>query len=215
MDIKYSEDDIKLLVKKINWEGAGIENDPIVIPSSEGLPQNFAIVNSKLYISIRNCKFERVDLYRCWNVSVEHTSFNNLRFVYSFMNSFIKCEINKVGFQFSSGNRFKECTIPKISQAFGEKNRFQDCILTKRARKRINMNNFDTTDFKKILSIFFILLCFFPLLWIFNSAQLGLNLVLPILLVLIFIFFYLSLIRINKSKLNKRSESNKNKKKGV
>ena len=88
MDIKYSEEKLHNLAKKLNWSGSGVENDPYIIPSNAGLPQEFATVQSKLFINIKNNTFENVDFYRCWNTTVENSSFNKITFLYSFMNTF-------------------------------------------------------------------------------------------------------------------------------
>lgn len=217
-DIKYTEDDIKLLAKKLNWVGIGTENDPIIIPSSTGLPQKFAIIRSKLYVNIKNGTFEKVDFYRCWNISVEECSFKVLNFINSFSNIFKKCTIFKIRFTNSSGNKFKECMVSKVSNVFSKKNHFEDCTLGKRVRKRLDVDIFDVTGYMKILPIAIIILSFFPLFWIFSyfysSIPLGPNLILPILMILIFIFIYLSLNKIKKitSKESSKSDRNKNKK---
>lgn len=218
MDIKYREEDLHQLAKKLNWSGTGAENDPIIIVSNEHLPQKFAILENKLYISINNCTFEHMDLYKCWNVSAENCSFNRLNLFYSFRNTFTKCQIHKIGFSFSSGNKFRQCSVSKTYQAFKEKNQFEECILTKSARKRLNLGLFDGADYSKILPIFILLLCFFPLFWIFeaifSSMSLGFNLLMPILLILTFVFLYVLLIKI-KNLSKKSTRSKKYKTKGV
>jgi uncharacterized membrane protein len=77
------------------------------------------------------------------------------------------------------------------------------------------VNLFDSSDIMKILPIFVLLLCFFPLFWIFealfSSMSLGFNLLMPILLILMFVFMYISLYKIKKMS-RESSKSKKNKK---
>jgi hypothetical protein len=173
INIRYSEENIIELGRKLSWDGAGTESDPLVISREEGLPLKFAFIESRLYIKLLNCRIEYIALNDCQNISIEKCSFEVLRFVFSRNNIVANSSISKLGINFSFNNCFKECSILKVNNLDSKDNIFKDCTLSEKANKTLGESFFNLSSFVKPL--FFgiiaigILVLLFPLIYIFTT----------------------------------------------
>lgn len=148
INIRYSEENIIELGRKLSWDGAGTESDPLVISREEGLPLKFAFIESRLYIKLLNCRIEYIALNDCQNISIEKCSFEVLRFVFSRNNIVANSSISKLGINFSFNNCFKECSILKVNNLDSKDNIFKDCTLSEKANKTLGESFFNLSTCK-------------------------------------------------------------------
>ncbi len=74
---------------EINCKGSGSKEDPLVIDSFLRLPTDFDIMESDLYILIKDCTLKYVNLLYSKNITIENTTFEILNLCYC---SYIKIQ---------------------------------------------------------------------------------------------------------------------------
>ena len=127
----------------LECKGDGTEENPVMIDSSQKLPEVFSIRDSKLHVILRNFTAKQVTLFYVQNTKFEecnirglilfNSNFNkiinstfkwNLNFNDSNNNSVENSSINKIRLNRSNHNRFKNCEISKIKINQSQKNSF-------------------------------------------------------------------------------------------
>lgn len=212
INIRYSEEDIIKIGRKLSWNGTGTESDPLVISNEEGLPLKFAFIESRLYIKFLNCRIEYLALNDCQNISIEKCSFEALRLVFSRNNSVTNSSISKLGLSFSFNNCFEECSILKVNNLDSKDNTFKDCTLSEKASKTLGESFFSLSSFIKPL--FFgiiamgILVLLFPLIYIFTSIPILEEWIFMICIFFGIVVLYLIALKI-EGKPSHREPSNK------
>ncbi|MFW9988885.1 MAG: hypothetical protein ACFFC3_09540 [Candidatus Odinarchaeota archaeon] len=126
--ILNSDKDVKLFAKELNWDGSGTESDPIIIESTEGIPSNFEVINSSLYINIHNCKFKNIHIRKCENISINSSEFNYLIIVFS-SNLLIRESTIKNKLELAIGHNIilKNNAITLLSMNYCYENEIIDC----------------------------------------------------------------------------------------
>jgi hypothetical protein len=208
----YSEENIKKMSEKFHWEGAGTGEDPLLI-TSQGLPQSFGILESKMFIIIEDCIFEKIAFYRCWNISIRKSSIKVLKLENSFKNAFSRCIISKLRLVNSSGNKFEDCEVSKVSNLFSKKNHFENCNLTKKVSKRINTGLFDSINYSKlfylIIAVFGILSIFWIFYYLYYSIPFGTELVIAVIIFLGSVILFILFKRQKKNSKKSKTKINK------
>ena len=68
--IKFTENDLRNMALENNWKGTGTKEDPLIIDSSNDLPQELQILNSSLYILLERCNINNLSLTGSQNITV-------------------------------------------------------------------------------------------------------------------------------------------------
>lgn len=129
LKVTYQVEDLLKLSKQLGWQGSGTEHDPLIITSSDGLTQEFRILQSDLYIKFEESNFDIIWLRECKNISLEKISFK--KFILD------KCQ----------GITIKECDIPLLSLADSQDNYFELNTISSAHNVRSNANTFRNCQF--------------------------------------------------------------------
>ena len=215
---RYFEKDINMFAEKLDWKGTGTENDPIIIPNSEGLPQKFSISIANLYIKILDCKFEHIILYNCRNILIENCSFNILGVFKSSKISVKNSNLSNLNLNRCYNSYFKECSITKALNLRSQANVFENCTITNKVRKTLQESPSELSKFLKQWPLVIIVAGFgfavFTFIYIFNSIPFGLYWYLSIITFIILIIIYPILSK-NQKKYTNKIISNENFKKNL
>ena len=145
-------------------KGKGTEFDPIIIKPHKELPKdlNISFLTSYILITdlnsntqrismslcdnvtIKNCKFQEIELCNCKNIIFEHVKFTNkLSLSRCEKLTIIDCEIPIMKFRYCLKNEFKNCQINKIIKIFDSReNKFIGNSIPSKEIKKLNKKNY-------------------------------------------------------------------------
>ena len=105
---KYKHNGEPLEIKEFDLDskGKGIKDDPFIFDSSSDLPQDFEIVESNVYIIIKNCQLNSLLLAYSKNVVIQDCTFRSLSLLNCVNISIIKCNAN-----FMKINQCQSCLL--------------------------------------------------------------------------------------------------------
>ncbi|MFX1345170.1 MAG: hypothetical protein ACFFAI_08665 [Promethearchaeota archaeon] len=124
------------LAEKYKWQGAGTENDPIIIDSIDESEEKLDIINSRRFTIFRNCIFQYIKIWNCNYITFEHCGFNWLYVTNCTQIRLIDCTILHLEIYGSEHNYFKKCEIKKIYASDAPNNTFEDLIISSRNFKK-------------------------------------------------------------------------------
>jgi len=194
----YTEKEIKELATILKWIGNGTENDPLIINSTEGLPQKFSI-SVNFFLDIKDCSFDHIILYDCQNVSIENCSFNTLGVLNTSEISVKRGSLSNLNLDHCTNSYFKECTIAKVYNYKSRGNTFENCNLTNEIKdKLIKSLNGILKLLKQLPWIILATGCgiaVFTFLYILNSTTFGLYWYLSTITFIGLVIVYILLLR--------------------
>lgn len=197
-EIHYTDLEIKELAKNLNWNGSGTENDPMIISSTEGLPQKF-LISSKLFIIIKDCTLEHIILYDCQHIAFENCTFDTLGILNSTEIMVKSSSLPNLNLDHCTNSYFKECSITKANNFKSRASVFENCTMTNEVRDFLLKEMNGLLKFLKQLPwIILVMGCgiaVFTFLYIFNSTPFGLYWYLSTITFIGLVIIYFLLLR--------------------
>jgi hypothetical protein len=194
---KFSEKEIKELAEKLKWKGSGTEQNPIIIPNEQGLPQKLCISLRSLHLKIVDSTFEHLILFNSVNISIESSSSKIFGIFYSTDITVNNCKLSNLNLEKCSESYFINCSIEKVGNVRSHGNTFGNCQISDRVKKELLLGLFNLPSLKHwpiAVAVYGFGIVIFALIYVINSLQFSLYWYLSVILFfpLIIVFIYLS-----------------------
>ncbi len=197
-----SDEDLVNFARKNNWGGKGIESNPYIIETEEGLPSQLYFLNVSQYVVMKNCNFEILEFVKSSNAKIIDCSLKRLNLIDVSQISIENTNISKLHMWKTKKNNFYNCEVKELGGGVNRKNLFQNCKLPDDAQEKLTKKVIDTSDLYLIAALA-------GLTFIFTYWQIeGMDYVFPGIMVwlwisygFIMVFFLLSIGRKTYSKI--------------
>jgi hypothetical protein len=218
------------IIEEFGFKGEGTQSSPYVIDSTDNLPQEILVHNSKYFIKVINCNLTShfLGLYECQNILVENCELNfcevgyssNIKFLNCNFNDGLrigrsknikseKCFISKIGLDECYSNSLIKCEIKELEIKASRGNIFQNCKLPIELLEEQNLNPPKKIDreiyFFIPIAIAFIcgfVIVGFPDNYFFSFMTMGIIGI--VTFIILFLISFFSRRRLKKEKFNRK-----------
>ena len=114
--IKITDKTSKALKKKMNWQGNGSKNDPIMIEHLGDLPPILKIYKSSLHYHIKNLSIDKLTCHKSQNITIENNVIKYLKIEECYNLILVNNKILKHKVAFTKGCAFIDNKIYHIEE---------------------------------------------------------------------------------------------------